>query len=140
MSIREKIKTLLSGSVMLGGVAVTVAAGAELEFVPVIIAGMPMLFGGLFGMVHTHKRYKARILHQSEQQLLEVMSVHGHHVTIAQVARMTGMPIEHIEETMNHLQSKGVVEIGTTNNGAVVYQLPQGMHNLMERQRSQYDW
>ncbi len=137
MTLREKVKTAFFGALTFGGIAATVAGIADFEFVPVFIAGIPFMTGGSFGVWHTRKRYKERIKHSVEQQLLEVMSVHGEYVTIAQVARMTGMPVDLIEEHMNNLQAKGVVEIGTTNNGAVVYQLPAAMQRLYD-QRSYY--
>ncbi len=135
MKVTEWLGHALTGLFTFTGFATAMVGIIELEPIVLMAAGLPQLAGGIFGFRHFRKQYHERVEHETESKLLELFALYKQNLSIAQVALLTKMPTDQIQDQMEKLQKKGVVEINTTETGAVVYQIPQLGANQHEQ-----DW
>ncbi len=125
MKATEWLGHAVTGLFTFTGFATAMVGIFELEPIVLMAAGLPQLAGGIFGFQHFRKQYHERVEHETESKLLELFALYKQNLSIAQVALLTKIPTDQIQEQMEKLQKKGVVEINTTETGAVVYQIPQ---------------
>ncbi len=123
MSIKEYIQ---QGSTAITAVLLSLACFAsvvDLQPVPFVISAV---FAGLsgYGFKYYREKYLKKEKHLKERKLLELFSYQRNALSVGQVALITAMPIDEIQDTMDGLQRKGVMEIVVTETGAILYQLP----------------
>ena len=104
------------------------AAIMDLQPVPVVISAA---FAGIsgYGFKYYREKYLKKETHLKERKLLELFSYQRNALSVGQVALITAMPIDEIQDTMDGLQRKGVIEIVLTETGAILYQLPEYQHS-----------
>lgn len=135
MKVTEWLGHAVTGLFTFTGFATAMVGIIELEPIVLMAAGLPQLAGGVFGFRYFRQQYKERVEYDAETKLLELFALYKQNLSIAQVALLTKMPTDQIQAQMDKLQKKGVVEINTTETGAVVYQIPQLGSN-----QSEQDW
>ncbi|GEM_PF-6649916 len=128
MKFKDIIKQGTSAFLTFGGFVATTSIlfeGGNLEPVALILGGLTPMIGGGIALHHFRKQHQLEQSQELEQHVLELFTVYQGQMSLAQMAMALKLPIETIEEEMNRLQSKGVLEINLTENGAVVYKIPQ---------------
>lgn len=123
MTIKEYIQQGFTGITAVISSFACFAAFTDFQPVPAVISAA---FAGLsgYGFKYYREKYLKKEKHLKEHKLLELFAYHKSALSIAQVALITAMPIDEIQDRMEELQRKGVMEIVVTETGAVLYQLP----------------
>ncbi len=123
MSIKEYIQQGVTGITAVISSVACLTAFSDFELVAAVISGA---FAGIsgYGFKYYREKYLKKEIHLKERKLLELFSYQRNALSVAQVALITAIPIDDIQNTMDGLQRKGVMEIIVTETGAILYQIP----------------
>jgi len=89
-----------------------------------VLSGMWSV-ASVYGLRYFRTQYTKQQNILTERKLLELFAYKYKAVSVAQIVLTTSMSVDEIQEHMDSLQRKGIVETVVTDAGAILYQLPE---------------
>lgn len=124
MSFKERFLQFLLLIVTLGSGFITLDMIGHYAFGQALMSGLFAAAGG-FGYYRVRQKAMRRLMHKRETKVLRFLDDSEGRFSIGKLALKLNYSVDEVEDIVEKLVSKGVLEVETTTNGAVVYYLPQ---------------